>query len=105
MFGENRTVSHGTLRTTDLLQSFASEAESVADNNPDLDHEQSKALRDLANEAYALIENGNADSETGSEVVGELQDALSSAAPEGWWFGTHPGDGSDFGYWPVEDFD
>ncbi len=32
----------------------------------------------------------------------DLHDALNSEAPEGLFFNAHPGDGSDFGFWPIE---
>lgn len=32
----------------------------------------------------------------------ELNNILESYAPEGYYFGTHIGDGSDFGFWKCE---
>ena len=32
-----------------------------------------------------------------------LFDALDAVAPEGTFFGSHPGNSSDFGFWPAEE--
>jgi hypothetical protein len=37
--------------------------------------------------------------------VNELQDILSNNAPSYFYFGAHPGDGADFGYWLSEGFE
>lgn len=31
-----------------------------------------------------------------------LMDIMQKYAPDGYYFGSHPGDGSDFGYWDVQ---
>ncbi len=38
-----------------------------------------------------------------SWYVEELLDALNDVAPGGCYFGTHPGDGADFGFWSVDE--
>src|SRR5438045_6239700 len=91
------TVSHGTLRTQDLLRAFADEYERLVPFN-------SLALVHEARGAADLIDHDDAtadDCEAGSEIVNELADALDDIAHrEGdYYFGTTEGDGSDFGFW------
>lgn len=96
------TVSHGTLRTPDLLRSFAAEYERVLPFNS---REAVTDARNCANEIDA--DPGHPGNEqTGSEIVAELIDALDAiAAREGLTFGAHEGDGSDFGYWATDSDD
>lgn len=91
------SISHGTLRTRDLLESFADELE------------RCKAEGEHANmiaEARAVIlldDAGGydvADSEAASDLVNSLHDALNEYAPAFCYFGNTEGDGSDFGFWP-----
>lgn len=106
------TVSHGTLRTEDLLNAFANELEwQIRRNGEYFSQPEHFAFRDklnkLVGDAFDMFdesgetltteadENGWAD-----EMVNNLADCLSNNfAPMYGSFGSHPGDGSDFGYW------
>ncbi|MBO0715708.1 MAG: hypothetical protein J2P55_00025 [Rhizobiales bacterium] len=102
------TVIHGTLKTDDLLESFASELEHNIQRNAQAF--ASDALQAERNRLTALITEARgaigADDVGGmaSDIVDSLIDALQAFAPDGHYFGTHEGDGADFGYWPCDDF-
>lgn len=105
------SISHGTLRTEDLLSAFISELEwqmsrngeyfSRAENIGERDN-----LANLIGEAQdCFSEDGNeideAKEDEASELVNEtLPNVLNGFAGPYQYFGTHEGDGSDFGYWP-----
>lgn len=107
-------VSHGTLKTEDLLSSFIGELDWQIRRNGDFfSHPENFAFRDRLN---ALVGEGHdqfaLDGETipdekladALEIIDEIQETLSELfAPRYCYFGTHPGDGSDFGYWPDLD--
>ena len=89
------TVSHGTLRSEDLIPAFRDELERLADMT-------SWPLLNLADECQAIIEayDEGEEVENASEIVNELIDELNQYAPLYCYFGAHEGDGSDFGFWP-----
>ena len=92
------SISHGTHRHQDLIPLFMA------------------ALRYLNKDRYAQVMVNGAlpahamdddeaewwGSEDANYLLHDLFDALSEEAPTGYYFGAHPGDGSDFGFWPIE---
>lgn len=96
------TVSHGTLRNSDLLSAFSDELALIVAESPNYAHEilvvEASAL--LAGAGEDACNHGDA-AERATELVHELIDALDEHAPEGHYFGAIEGDGSDFGWWEV----
>ena len=86
----DQSVSTGTLLTEDLYASFMPvlKALSLKDYVAMLEYWQSLGS-DLDDE---------------SQFIAELFDVIDSYSPDGYYFGSHIGDGSDFGFWKSEDF-
>ena len=89
------SVSHGTLRTEDLLEAFSDELARLAPDD-DLVRE-ARALLTLTRAGWFTV---YAMPDAVSDLVNDLHDALSVYAPPYCYFGGHEGDGSDFGFWP-----
>lgn len=91
------SVISGTMRVEDLLPAFADELKAAQEkenaNNP--------AHLKLVKEAEEL--DNFVDEEVG-ELLDEIVEALQDYAPAYAYFGSHPGDGADYGFWLVEDF-
>lgn len=82
------TVISGTMRSQDLLPAFM-------DKLRDFDPEVADAMeRELS---FSTQEDKD-------EVVIGLFDRLNEYCPSGVYFGSHPGDGSDYGFWIHESF-
>lgn len=99
--GDTGSVSHGTMRYADLIPAFLNELRTrdparyaalvVSPFGPVPGYVQDEGDDSEwwdSNDAFCLLE--------------ELFDALDDAAPDGTYFGAHPGDGSDYGFWPVD---
>jgi hypothetical protein len=102
------TIIQGTLRPEDLIPAFYNalvelapeRAEELKTGEYDEEIEDALAGRIETYEAYY-----------GSAVAGQylyeavelLGEALDDYAPEGFYFGVLDGDGTDFGFWKVED--
>jgi hypothetical protein len=97
------TISHGTMRPEDLIPTFADELERIARG----DAQQMKACAPLIAEARAIDWNAQQgmNDDPCCEVLADLEDALNGFAPDYCYFGAHPGDGADFGFWLSEDWE
>lgn len=94
---EQRSISHGTMRPADLVPVFIDELQT---------HDADTAASYLAEVPPAALADDRAefwDSEDAADILDSLFDALDSAAPAGCYFGAHPGDGSDYGFWMTEE--
>lgn len=85
------SVSHGTMRPQDLIPRYMN----VIRDTP----EYLQIMHIVP--SHALEDDGAAwwDSEDAAFFLEDLVDTLENYAPEGYYFGSHPGDGSDYGYW------
>lgn len=98
------SISHGTLRIQDLLPAFL---DAVAECAP-AHYEQIMAQLPSFIPAYVEDEGDESawwDSEEAQWRLEELTGILDEHVPEGCYFGAHPGDGSDFGFWTIDEND
>ena len=95
------TIIHGTLRLQDVIPALFDELRNV---NP-VGYGQ-LITSNVSIPAYVYDEGDDSDwwsTEDAQWLFEALFDALDECAPDGYYFGVHPGDGSDFGYWPIDD--
>lgn len=90
------SVSHGTLRYEDLIPVFALTLEALV-----LPVCRDDDLNALLNDCDVNL--STLDPVDANCLVNELIDELSAFAPPFTYFGSHPGDASDFGFWIDED--
>ena len=99
---KNTSISHGTLRTQDLLPAFLDAVEEHAPS-----HYEALMVQPFPVIPAHVQDEGDDSTWWDSEEAGwkleELSDILNDHAPEGCYFGSHPGDGADFGFWEVEE--
>ncbi len=94
------SVSHATLKEEHLIERFISFIEGVYN---ELSASQQKKFNEIKAEVNLLEreEDGDfVDAETAGYILNEdLFDLMNDIAPEGTYFGSSEGDGSDFGFW------
>lgn len=99
------TIIHGTGRTQDLLRAFAAELDRVRPQN---DGMAAAAICDAEELEVAAARGDDEDRSSAEECAMDtlisVMDALNEeAGKHGMYFGAHPGDGSDFGYWQHDE--
>lgn len=87
------TISHGTMRTQDLIPKYME----VLRDTPEYIQVMNLVPCHAKEDDNAPWWSG----EDASELLECLTDTLNNYAPDGYYFGAHPGDGSDYGYWKV----
>ncbi len=88
---KNVSISAGTLRTEDLIGTFIGL----------LDEIRPRVAARIRKEYGDIIDNPS-DPDAVWFLHEVLFEELDKLAPEGCYFGAHPGDGSDFGFWSYE---
>lgn len=98
------SLIHGTMRNCDLVPAFLN-----ALHKTSIFEKLMKEICESPTSPLNVITSLDADdadprwtSEEMALFIEELFDTLDGYAPEGYYFGAHPGDGSDYGFWPVE---
>jgi hypothetical protein len=102
------TVSSRTHRVEDLLSAFAYKLRYLVGKEAASAHPYLKGLEEAEAILESIEENSDweLDPENGEVATQCLEwfyETLGELAPPYCYFGAHPGDGSDFGFWP--DFD
>jgi len=95
------TVSRATLRNQDLIPAFL---DALAHLDPPVYEQMTMGIFPAVPQ-YAW-EDDESDwwyTETAYWVLDQLIESLDACSPDGYYFGAHEGDGSDFGFWKVID--
>ena len=94
------SISSGTMRPEDLIQDFAWELRNLAKQNGMV-----RTFSELLKECDAIDFDDDDAADLAPDIVDELFNALGEFAPPYAYFGAHPGDGADYGFWLAEDFE
>lgn len=96
------SISTGTLRTSDLCVSFLEELERLdPERAGDIRSEYADILPAIK---FAAMETVQPDiPEDAMFLLEAVHESLDALAPPYTYFGSHPGDGAEFGFWPAWD--
>ena len=109
------SISHATLRSIDLLNAFAHELEwQIRRNGEHFSRPENFTERDrlnaIAESAWECFDESGDNLDVAKEESGEVDEIINETLPDAlqtfclpyFYFGTNPGDGSDFGFWPID---
>ena len=92
------SVSCATMRHEDLIPTFCYELSRI----PGVSREHKKLVREIEARIVDEVEFGT---ETADYDLEDLFNALDAYSGPFFYFGSHPGDGADYGYWLSESWD
>lgn len=94
---KDESIIHGTLRSCDLIPVFLDLLKSLRP----AEYEALMFNPFPAIPAYAAQDDNSEwwEGEESYDLLSRLFDLLDEEAPEGYMFGAHEGNGSDFGFW------
>ena len=102
---KNVSLSEATMRPEDLIPCFIYAIRQIDPDNKLL----MDSMEEIEKPIYKTDLDGNILSEEYYESenchwdLDYLFDTLNELAPDGYYFGSHPGDGSDYGFWECEE--
>lgn len=93
------SISSGTMRPEDLIPVFADELKRLCG-----DDLSGKCLAESSEALEFDPDASGYDLDEIHETLEYLTDELNAYAPDYCYFGAHPGDGADYGFWLLEDW-
>ena len=106
------SISSGTMHAEDLIPAFLSQLEHELKHGPKQDRATRKAHAALVRAITKRSDLDSAeeseeyfDSDHASDDIAALEDALEAYAAPYFYFGSHPRDGADYGFWLSESWD
>lgn len=97
------SLIHATMRNCDLVPTFLKALRDTAEYAQIMiSLNGSNWILNIVTEADASDNDPRWNNENMTWFVEDLFDIFNRYAPVGYYFGAHPGDGSDYGYWPIE---
>ena len=97
------SIISGTHRVVDLAPVFLAVLEQLDPGAAWVIHEEYEDIINAIEEHSDILDIDIG--EEGMFLIESLIDALNEFAPDGYYFGTNPYDGADYGFWAIDDDD